>query len=134
MFGKVNTQKNLLQHLNVQAKVNSSYIKIRWYLLLWYSGTKLNDIRNHKIFVNKKWTKNSSSGKCSLKVQCLIENLFRDETQRKVIVDKIFWYIQDKGQRYIFYKSILSFCSSHHTVDDYPYSSIGTWGDQAKNH
>ena len=35
-------------------------------------------------------TKNSSSGECSLKVQCLMENFHACESQRKVIFDEIF--------------------------------------------
>ena len=43
-----------------------------------------NSIREQKI------KKNCSSRKCSLKVQCLIENHYTRKSQNKVIFDKMF--------------------------------------------
>ena len=61
--------------------------------------------------MNKTWIKNSSSGECNLKVQCLIEDLYTRESQSKAILYEIFSNIHDEGQRYILHKS--SFRSSH---------------------
>ena len=61
---------------------------------------------------------NSNFGKNSLKVQCLIEDLYTREAQIKVVFDKIFANIRDEEQRNIFRKSISSFCDSYHMFID----------------
>ena len=71
---------------------------------------KKNELKK-RVSVNKTWIKNSSSGKCNLKVQWLIENLYTRESQSKAIFYEIFSNIHDEGQRYILQKSI--FRSSH---------------------